>query len=255
MARRVSAPRTGIIRALALPRRRRCPGPAGSCRAPPAARRPSESPRSCSHTRPRTPQPARLAASVLLARPSRHHSWRIAGRRAGRHYAATGGKFQIRSPATFRVAVGAAAAPARPAQVRWAARLLGRRLDPLYRRWAQLRVLLRPTAHSNCRGDPTLRSCYFDAAAPSYTSSARARRPRPRRLASRWTLAASRAALRRCVATPFSSRETREQRFWLWKGSILLRAACIPCIVARDLAQHSKGGRRSDLKVRTCVHP
>ena len=144
----------------------------------------------------------------MLARPSRHHSWRIAGRRAGRHYAATGGKFQIRSPATVCVTVGAAAAPARQARVRWVARLLGRQLDPLYRRWAQFRVVLRPTAHSNCRGDPTLRSCNFDAAAPSYTSSARARRPRPRRLASRWTLAASRAALRRCVATPFSSPAT-----------------------------------------------
>ena len=131
VARRISAPRAGIIRALSLPRRRPCPATAGSCRAPPAARRQSENPPRCSRTRPRTPQPAHAAASVLLARPSRHHSWRIAGHRAGRHYAATSGKFPIRSPATVCVAVGATAAPARAPPSRWVNRPLGRQLERL----------------------------------------------------------------------------------------------------------------------------
>ena len=74
--------------ALALPRRRPCPVCA-PCRAALSAHRQSDS-----RTRPRTPQPAHAAASVLLARSPRHHSWRIAGHRAGRQYAVTAASFR-----------------------------------------------------------------------------------------------------------------------------------------------------------------
>jgi len=76
--------------------------------------------------RPRTPRSADLTASVLLARPPRPHSRRSAGGRAGRQYAATRSKSLSRSSATFCVAVGASAAPARAAPSRWMARPLGR---------------------------------------------------------------------------------------------------------------------------------
>ena len=91
---RAGAPRAGTLRSPGPPATAPVPSLCALCRAALSARQPSPNPPPCCRTRPRSPRPVDLTASVLLVRSPRPHSGRSAGGRAGRHFAATEASFR-----------------------------------------------------------------------------------------------------------------------------------------------------------------